>query len=162
MYGVFMTMSLAMTPNFLNKLSKIYNPSIKGTLGSFNQLLIVCGMIASYMMAYILPKTIEKDDLWDGIKWRLYIGMPIVFILIRLKSVLTRKEYEVVEESLLIESEKIIPTSQNDQIFMLKEKMSYRKRLIVGILVIASNQLSCINGILFYARQMMDMVTDKD
>jgi MFS family permease len=162
MYGVFMTMSLAMTPNFLNKLSKIYNPSIKGTLGSFNQLLIVCGMIVSYMMAYILPKTFEKDDLWDGIKWRLYIGMPIVFILIRLKSVLTRKEYEVVEENLLIESENTILTSQNDQIFKLKEKISYRKRLIVGILVIASNQLSCINGILFYARQMMDMVTDKD
>lgn len=30
----------------------------------------------------------------------------------------------------------------------------------MGILVIASNQLSCINGIFFYARQMMDMVTD--
>lgn len=102
LYGIFMTMSLAMTPNFLNKMSKIYDPSIKGTLGSFNQLLIVCGMIASYMMAYILPRTIEKDDLWDGIKWRLYIGMPIVFILIRLRAVLTRKEYEVVEENLLM------------------------------------------------------------
>lgn len=42
----------------------------------------------------------------------------------------------------------------------LKEKASYRKRLIVGILVIASNQLSCINGIFFYARQMMDIMTD--
>jgi MFS family permease len=30
----------------------------------------------------------------------------------------------------------------------------------VGILIIASNQLSCINGIFFYAKQMMDMVTD--
>ena len=93
LYGIFMTMSLAMTPTFLNKMSKIYDPSIKGTLGSFNQLLIVCGMIVSYMMAYILPRTIEKNDLWDGIKWRLYIGMPIVFILIRLRAVLTKKEY---------------------------------------------------------------------
>jgi MFS family permease len=58
LYGVFMTMSLAMTPSFLNKMSKIFNPSIKGTLGSFNQLLIVLGMIFSYMMAYILPKTL--------------------------------------------------------------------------------------------------------
>jgi MFS family permease len=58
LYGIFMTMSLAMTPNFLNKMSKIYNPNIKGTLGSFNQLLIVFGMIVSYMMAYILPKSI--------------------------------------------------------------------------------------------------------
>ena len=45
-------------PNFLNKMSRIYDPSIKGTLGSFNQLLIVFGMIVSYMMAYILPRTI--------------------------------------------------------------------------------------------------------
>jgi MFS family permease len=120
LYGIFMTMSLAMTPNFLNEMSKIYDSSIKGTLGSFNQLLIVCGMIVSYMIAYILPRTIEKNDIWDGIKWRLYIGMPIVFILIRLRAVLVRKEYEVVEENLLIESEKIIPTSQNNQVFKLK------------------------------------------
>ena len=58
MYGVFMTMSLAMTPNFLNKMSSIYDPSIKGTLGSFNQLLIVFGMIVAYMMAYALPHKI--------------------------------------------------------------------------------------------------------
>lgn len=56
----------------------------------------------------------------------------------------------------------MIPTAQNDQLLKMKEKLSYRKRLIVGILVIASNQLSCINGIFFYARQMMDMVTDGD
>lgn len=53
-----MTMSLAMTPGFLNRMSKIFNPAITGTLGSFNQLLIVFGIIVSYMMTYILPKTI--------------------------------------------------------------------------------------------------------
>ena len=53
-----MTISLAMTPNFLNKMSRALNPSVLGTLGSFNQLLIVFGMIMSYMMAYILPKTL--------------------------------------------------------------------------------------------------------
>lgn len=102
LYGIFMTMSLAMTPNFLNKMSSIYDPTIKGTLGSFNQLLIVFGMIVCYMMAYILPKSIEQDDTWTLIKWRLYIGMPIVFILIRLRAVLTRKEYRLIEENLLI------------------------------------------------------------
>jgi len=91
-----MTMSLAMTPNFLNRMSKIYNPSITGTLGSFNQLLIVFGIIVSYMMAYLLPKTIEKGDIWTAVKWRLYLGVPILFILIRLKKVMTTPEYEVV------------------------------------------------------------------
>jgi len=91
-----MTMSLAMTPNVLNRMSKIYNPSIKGTLGSFNQLLIVFGIIVSYMMAYILPKNIETNDIWTAAKWRLYLGAPILFILIRLKAVMTRSEYQVV------------------------------------------------------------------
>jgi hypothetical protein len=86
-----MTISLAMTPNFLNKMSRALNPSVLGTLGSFNQLLIVFGMIMSYMMAYILPKTLEKNNIWNLLKWRIYIGLPIIFILLRLHAVLTRK-----------------------------------------------------------------------
>lgn len=90
LYGIFMTMSLAMTPAFLNKMSKMFNPKIMGTLGSFNQLLIVFGMIVSYMLAYILPDKIDSQNISASIKWRIYMGFPIVFILIRLYAVLTR------------------------------------------------------------------------
>jgi MFS family permease len=90
LYGIFMTMSLAMTPAFLNKMSKMFNPKIMGTLGSFNQLLIVFGIIVSYMLAYILPDKIDSQNISASIKWRIYIGFPIVFILIRLYAVLTR------------------------------------------------------------------------
>jgi len=95
-YGIFMTMSMAMTPKFLNQLSKTFNLSLNGTLGSFNQLLIVVGIIASYLTAYILPKNIQKNDDWAGIKWRIYIGLPIIFIIIRLKAVLSQSEYKLV------------------------------------------------------------------
>ncbi len=89
-------------------MSKIYNPSITGTLGSFNQLLLVFGMIVSYMMTYILPKTIEKDDIWTAVKWRVYIAMPILFILIRLKTIATRSEYQAVEDELFAKSQSTI------------------------------------------------------
>ncbi len=108
LYGIFMTISLAMTPRFLNKMSKIYNPSITGTLGSFNQLLIVFGMIVAYLMAYILPKSIDKDDIWTVIKWRVYIGVPILFMLIRLKTIMTHIEYKVVEDKLSAKSQSVI------------------------------------------------------
>jgi MFS family permease len=40
---------------------------------------------------------------------------------------------------------------------------SFKKRFIVGLFVIASNQISCINGIFYYAKQLLNSITkDED
>ena len=74
--GILLGMSAAITPIYLNSIA----PSqVSGKLGTYNQVFQTLGVL----FAYGLGTMIVLDE-QDQIRWRFYIGFPILFLLLRI------------------------------------------------------------------------------
>ena len=75
--GLLMGLSTSIIPVYLNSISP---KSISGQIGSYNQLSIVLGIMISYLMGYVIDDGKEADE----IRWRIYLGIPILPLLGRI------------------------------------------------------------------------------
>lgn len=73
--GFVLGISTAIIPVYINSITP---PSTVGRLGTYNQLLITMGAVVSYSLGSII-----LDDPADQIRWRVYLGMPAFFLLLR-------------------------------------------------------------------------------
>lgn len=75
--GILMGISTSIIPVYINSISPV---SIAGKLGTFNQLLIVFGVLVCYSVSFF----VDDQDKNDEIQWRIVIGLPIFVFLLRI------------------------------------------------------------------------------
>lgn len=75
--GFMLGISTAIIPVYINSIAP---PTLVGKLGTFNQVMQTLGVVFSYIGGSILDSK-DKDD---EIRWRLYLGFPIVFFILRI------------------------------------------------------------------------------
>ena len=69
--GILIGLSTSIIPVFINSIA----PSqVSGKIGTYNQLFQVSGVLIAYLMGYSLNDN-DKDD---EIRWRIFLGLPIL------------------------------------------------------------------------------------
>ena len=74
--GLVLGLSIAIIPVHLNSIAP---PSMTGKLGTYNQLFQTSGVMFAYCFGLILDK--DPDD---EIRWRFFLGFPIIGLVLRI------------------------------------------------------------------------------
>lgn len=77
MLGFVIGISTAIIPVYINSIAP---PDKIGQLGAYNQLLQTLGVV----VAYIGGSIINDEDANDWIRWRVYLGFPALFLILRI------------------------------------------------------------------------------
>nr|KAI8752096.1 solute carrier family 2; facilitated glucose transporter member 1-like isoform X1 [Biomphalaria glabrata] len=159
-----------LTPLYLSEIS---TPSIRGALGVLHQLGVTFGILVSQILGF--PEVLGNADLWN-----LLLGLaifPCLFQLVVLpfcpespRYLLISKHKEVeaklalvairgtsdVDEDLDEMKQESRAQSQEEKVTILKlfTSQSYRRPLIISMVMQLSQQLSGINGVFYYSANL--------
>ena len=171
--GIFMGISAGIIPIYINSIAPKH---VSGKIGTYNQLFQVCGVILAFLMGFMLINN-DKDDEY---RWRICLLFSILPLIARQLLLQCLYPYDSVER--MIEEEELDqmeafcgemyenPTEAMEMLMQTRQTsvemddFSYNRsrRYLIGIVVMASNQLAGINAIMFYAKQLIDEVTNNE
>jgi MFS family permease len=162
--GTIVGIQASILPLYLNSLSPV---SVSGKMGSMNQLLTCYGVITAYSLGFLIG-----DDPDDELSWRLLVGFPMLPCLLSIVSLQWLFPYDTLERHLDnneldviksyasriytnasvedIEHEKTMHHSKS----VLGEYRKELRRYVLALVVVASCQLTGINAIFLYAKQL--------
>ena len=173
--GFCVGLNSVLVPLYINEVSPI---SIKGIMGSMNQVFICLGILIAYTMGYELPYPFIKGNNPDNNIWRIIIFFPSVALFLRLILSLAIFNYDTPKYLVLMrqddEARKILgliyannPSGAREHMQMLINERDvtsivalgykdmfndkYRKRTVTGILLGLLQQFSGINALITYS-----------
>ena len=173
--GFCVGLNSVLVPLYINEVSPI---SVKGIMGSMNQIFICLGILIAYAMGYELPYPFIGYNIPANNIWRIIFFFPSIALFLRLSFSLTVFNYDTPKFLILMrqddEAQKILgliyannPSGAREHMQMLiKERditsvvalgysdmfnNKYRKRTIIGMLLGVLQQFSGINALITYS-----------
>lgn len=169
--GLIIGIQASILPLYLNSLSPV---SVSGKLGSMNQLLTCYGVITAYSLGFLVGQ--DRDD---QVMWRVLVGLPIIPSLLSIISLQWLFPYDSLErhiakdetKAILQYCERVYSNAEVEDIRLLKmvhhsrttgEYKRELQRYVLALVVDGSCQLTGINAIFLYSKQLFEEITDDD
>lgn len=90
--GFVIGISTAIIPVYINSIAP---PLMVGKLGTFNQLLQTLGVVVAYIAGSMI-----SEDADDEFRWRIYLGFPALFLVLRIVGLQMIYRFETLERHL--------------------------------------------------------------